>query len=660
MKDSGIIQLKFMRKLDYKYPYMHDKISYSKIKDAIEFLLQTNLFKEKKIQFSFSWKNNEKTGETNFIVDTDDESTSGSKVNKNLSNKNNQTQFSRKLVSDKSEVLSSSETEEDYFANNNIVYKNQATLLHNEIICAPGEGNFPKSILFDDAAEELTFLKIYGGQRATYPDDLSYAAICKSEFRRYDRRCALDFTKLFYSYKKLVASKLVDSINTCLQKTNKTQNLTAQEALSKEKMDSFFTSNEAHLFLRTIRSSPQFWEWKKSEINAMIRQLGCPTFFLTFSPAEVDWIELMVILYNVLKNKKISYQQAENIDRKKRIEILAKDPVTVARYFENRIMELIKYNNSPVGPFREHFVNDYFWRSDFQERGSPHVHMLVWLENAPKYLSQKELNKEDYELNTLKCCDFIDKYITCAMPLDLEYVDDNSESTNKDFTVFNIEVNDEKDDDENDYEEDEWSTVSESSCDIATSSEINKETTNAHKASIKYQKHAHKTNCTIVDKYGNEICKYGFPWPIMNSTIILEPFDKDVSQFEKDDAYDDFIRIRVKLTSVVNRFKLAKIQISLDELLSDLNISFDQYKHAFRASISKPTVFLKRNCQELMLNSYNKSIFVRHRANMDIQFVTDPYGAATYVAAYMLKSNAAMSTLLQKARKEMDNGKEKT
>lgn len=41
---------------------------------------------------------------------------------------------------------------------------------------------------------------------------------------------------------------------------------------------------------------------------------------------------------------------------------------------------------------------------------------------------------------------------------------------------------------------------------------------------------------------------------------------------------------------------------------------------------------------------------------MDIQYVTDPYGVAVYVAAYMMKSNAKMSTLLKKARKEIDYG----
>lgn len=31
-------------------------------------------------------------------------------------------------------------------------------------------------------------------------------------------------------------------------------------------------------------------------------------------------------------------------------------------------------------------VKDYFWRVEFQKNGSPHVHMLFWIECAPSLL----------------------------------------------------------------------------------------------------------------------------------------------------------------------------------------------------------------------------------------------------------------------------------
>ena len=30
-------------------------------------------------------------------------------------------------------------------------------------------------------------------------------------------------------------------------------------------------------------------------------------------------------------------------------------------------------------------IQDFFYRVEFQHRGSPHIHMLVWVGEAPKY-----------------------------------------------------------------------------------------------------------------------------------------------------------------------------------------------------------------------------------------------------------------------------------
>jgi len=617
---------------------MYDKVS---IKVRIfEIFIGLYIIRNNIISRSISevwFKNKNQDEDENFIVDSQD-NTAYDEPSLDMNSENINHDLEQEIHGEDND----DDDLEDYFAPNNPVSKFQPTMLQNDIICAPGEGNFPKSVLFDDAAEEITFLKIYGGKRTNYPKDLSYAACCKSEIRRYDRRCALNITKIFYSYKKLVASKLIQAINTSLTKTNQTMGLTAREALCDEKMNDFFASNEARLFLRTIRSSPQFWEWKKSEINAMIRQLGCPTFFITFSPAEIDWLELIVILFKVVYNRKITIDQAKKISRSEKIDIVSKDPVTVSRYFENRIMELLKYTNSPAGPFRNHMISDYFWRDDFQNRGSPHVHMLTWHNNAPKYLTNFE-TKQEYIDNTRLCCEFIDKYITCERPND---------DSNCVICDYDEEIN-------NDLQLDELNISNDNSNSSYTSSQ---KARNANKlkfqVNLKYQEHAHKTNCRIIKENGEEMCKYNFPKPILDETIILKPLkdDDDYDLPTKEEAFELYIKIRKQLKKVHDDYKKYNILVDLDLFLKDLSITYEQYILALRTSIISPTVFLKRSCRELMLNQYNKKLIVRHRANMDIQFVTDPYGAAQYVAAYMLKSNAAMSTLLKKAMEEMKNG----
>ncbi len=59
---------------------------------------------------------------------------------------------------------------------------------------------------------------------------------------------------------------------------------------------------------------------------------------------------------------------------------------------------------SPAHPIGK--IKDYFYRVEFQQRGSPHVHCLFWIENAP--LIDKNTDEEVVQ--------FIDKYVTCELP----------------------------------------------------------------------------------------------------------------------------------------------------------------------------------------------------------------------------------------------------
>ena len=51
-------------------------------------------------------------------------------------------------------------------------------------------------------------------------------------------------------------------------------------------------------------------------------------------------------------------------------------------------------------------IEDYDIRIEFQARGSPHAHCVLWIKDAPKY---DENSSEDV-------CRFIDQYIICSIP----------------------------------------------------------------------------------------------------------------------------------------------------------------------------------------------------------------------------------------------------
>ncbi|KAJ8378741.1 hypothetical protein AAFF_G00236610 [Aldrovandia affinis] len=107
----------------------------------------------------------------------------------------------------------------------------------------------------------------------------------------------------------------------------------------------------------------------------------------------------------------IKAQQGEEgdfsgLDWNVKCEILRSNPVTVMRMFEKRVdalmTDLILSPAQPIGP-----VEDYLFRVEFQARGSPHIHMVVWIEDAPGVQDPEDCPD---------VIEFIDRYITCQMP----------------------------------------------------------------------------------------------------------------------------------------------------------------------------------------------------------------------------------------------------
>ncbi|KAJ8048033.1 hypothetical protein HOLleu_00192 [Holothuria leucospilota] len=160
---------------------------------------------------------------------------------------------------------------------------------------------------------------------------------------------------------------------------------------------------EGFRVFRTVRGSPPYWEKTKKELFAMIRQLGIPTWFISFSAAETRWVHLR-ILGRTVHNKEYSDGEMLNMTWHEKSELIQSDPVTCARHFDYMIRRFINVLLSSYHPVGE--IADHFYRVEFQQRGSPHIHMLAWVSNAPVY--ENASNTE--------VASFIDKYITCKKP----------------------------------------------------------------------------------------------------------------------------------------------------------------------------------------------------------------------------------------------------
>ncbi|CAF4947110.1 unnamed protein product [Pieris macdunnoughi] len=82
--------------------------------------------------------------------------------------------------------------------------------------------------------------------------------------------------------------------------------------------------------------------------------------------------------------------------------------------------------------------------------------------------------------------------------------------------------------------------------------------------------------------------------------------------------------------------------------------SDDEYRNILRAGIKRPRVFIKREPSEKWHNPFNPFILNLVKSNLDIQFITEEYSCAQYVAEYVNKTNRGISNLQREIIKCMD------
>ncbi|KAK0133510.1 hypothetical protein N1851_030970 [Merluccius polli] len=76
---------------------------------------------------------------------------------------------------------------------------------------------------------------------------------------------------------------------------------------------------------------------KHRDVHAMVRQIGKPTFFLTFSAAEMRWPEFV----EVIKTQQSELGDFSELDWNAKCDILHSNPITVMRMFEKRVDALM-------------------------------------------------------------------------------------------------------------------------------------------------------------------------------------------------------------------------------------------------------------------------------------------------------------------------------
>ena len=383
------IAVKLKRRLCYKNSVFSENIRPHKIIEALKYLINTSdLYKDHNVNINYEWLklfNNNK--------------------NKNDTKKNNkkiEETYSPELNSSSDEDSESEETPNAPSINTLLTEKTSDP--NTDILCiAPGEGQKP---IFTDAdTEYLCFPTIFCGKRRNNNEywNVTKREIFKYELRSHDKRVSTNIPNIFWKTKYKQIQQIHQQVNFALRRNQtKGQKITAKTLLDKESRNNIVKLNDGYQIFKNIRSSPPYFENKKKNLMAMIRQLGIPTLFISLSAADTKWTDLLSSIQTLLTNKLCPNEEIEQMSWSEKCKLISSHPTVCSLYFDNRVKKFYKHIlKSPHSPFGK--LINFFYRVEFQHRGSPHIHSLLWIENAPHYE-----NNSDEEI-----IKYIDSIISC-------------------------------------------------------------------------------------------------------------------------------------------------------------------------------------------------------------------------------------------------------
>ena len=155
-------------------------------------------------------------------------------------------------------------------------------------------------------------------------------------------------------------------------------------------------SNRVLRYASSLRGTRKYWFQQRSRLISMVDVLGMPTIFFTHSAADLQWPELARLI------------GAENTGRAGHNNALIENPAIANWFFYHRIQKFMEaFYVDLLG------VSDYWLRFEWQHRGSPHVHGLAWLQNAPNV---KETINEGDAFARHSLIQFIDKLVCTCNP----------------------------------------------------------------------------------------------------------------------------------------------------------------------------------------------------------------------------------------------------
>ncbi|XP_055017901.1 uncharacterized protein LOC129411312 [Boleophthalmus pectinirostris] len=246
-------------------------------------------------------------------------------------------------------------------------------------------------------------------------------------------------------------------------------------------------------------------------------------------------------------------------------------------------------------------IVDYFYRVEFQARGSAHIHALFWVQDAPRI----DQNTDEEVIA------FVDKYITCQLPEDdpklLEMVKT-----------------------------------------LQTHSKHHSKTCRKNKTVCRFKFPRPPSQRTFIKRARQTpICP---KCHLKNEEAECVCPPDDPTRMGKERAQTIMSDLQNGL-----RNEIAK---TTAELQAKVGITQNVFEEAYQVLDGHTCIVLKREVDEVWINQANWDLLSIWEANIDVQYVVDGYACAAYIVSYISKGEKEMGLLLGSAQKEALEGNE--
>lgn len=421
--EGSLVQVKLKRKLTYKGHYEYQFVDPLHVRQALEYLKRTNVH-YRDIEFNEEWisefcRQEDGDGEEAGSA-SEDEAGRGSEEAGTGSEVVGQV-VEKAEVDDLAESADIVQDEMLHDRQQHCMFQDTCLMpvdigqealdqYFDDIVnIAPAERNSPVRMLSDQSNEAKCFPVLFPVGQKTFHDSrryqLSLSRYFNNRIMHCDGRFARNVEYIFFAQYMSEVDQVMSSVSVALRKGKggqRSQRISRSMLKDEESLKQLLQFDDGFRFLKPLRGTPAFWMSVQKDVLACVRQLGIPTWFCSFSSADLRWQNLLT---SILKQEGRT-QMAEDLEWADRCQLLRGNPLTAARMFDYRwhcfLNEVLMSPAQPIGK-----IIDYFYRVEFQQRGS-HVHCLFWIEGAPQI--DKNTDEEVVE--------FIDKYVLCELPSD--------------------------------------------------------------------------------------------------------------------------------------------------------------------------------------------------------------------------------------------------